>query len=159
LNPAQPAGEQGQPGTKTYVDAMAALVPAEVLALYAVIMQVASVTKEVDGQSETVITHDGTVVGLFLALVVLSSALYLLGRKPLAGANAVAPDKFDAARALIPPCAFVVWTLLTPSSAIDAMGWHLDPVARIGGSAILAIVLGVAAAALGAQADRANPGA
>src|SRR5262245_57599169 len=64
------------PGVKTYVDALAALVPAELLTLHAVII---SVTTSVNGDT-TKIDDPTTLQWAFWGLIVLGSVLYAVPR-------------------------------------------------------------------------------
>jgi hypothetical protein len=133
------------PGVKTYVDAFAALVPAEVLALHAVILSVT--TSTTDGKTE--IAAPETLFWAFVILVLLSIGLYvgyrLLARKW---------DKFDLIRMLIPPLAFVGWTMLQRPTAFDAVFPDLASAPRTVIALFLAVILGFIAAALAYQADQ-----
>jgi hypothetical protein len=83
------------PGVQGYVDAVAALVPAEVLSLHAVIVSMTTATQN----AVTTITHPGVLRWAFWGLIGLSAVLYLVPRFRT-------PDRLDIARALIPPAAF-----------------------------------------------------
>ena len=63
-------------GVRTYVDALAALVPAEVLTLHALML---SVTTQVVG-AQTTITEPDTLVWALVGLLVLSVGLYAAPR-------------------------------------------------------------------------------
>lgn len=145
----------GQPGVKSWLDALAALVPAEVLALHAIIIQLASETEEVDGSSQTVLNNEGTVSVFFFVLAILAGVLFVFGRKNGPGAPAL--TRLDWVRVCVPALAFVGWTMLQPASAFDALGLDLNAVARGGGAVVLAVILGGAAVALGIKADAAAP--
>ena len=99
------------PGVKTYIDAMSALIPAEVLALHATLIQFGTKTStDGDGQSVTTITDAGTLQWVFAGLVILSMFIYGAARwKKL--------DHLDVYRIWIPPAAFVGWTMLQNSTA------------------------------------------
>src|SRR3712207_6706362 len=91
---------QGGRDVKTYIDAMAALVPAEVLALHALFAASMTDTKKgPDGKAVTTITDPGTFKWCFWGLVILSIALYLGKKKGL--------KPLDLVRAAIPALAFV----------------------------------------------------
>ena len=141
------------PGVKTYVDALTALVPAEILALHAFIISNTTTTEKNDaGESVTTITDPQTLKWVFWALLILSVVLYL-------GAHqAQYWDFWDLPRALIPPAAFVLWTILQKTSAFDAI-WPdaLSDGGRVSIGAIGAVALGVIAARLGVTADKAAP--
>ncbi len=64
------------PGVSTYIDALAALVPAEVLTLHALIL---SVTTKVQ-DSATTITAPETLSWAFLGLLIVSMGLYVAPR-------------------------------------------------------------------------------
>src|SRR3954447_1410357 len=132
------------PGIKTYVDALAALVPAEVLAAHATILTFTTKT-----DNGTVSITGGAALGIaFYALIGLSVILYVGGRLMTAKW-----DAWDYARCLIPPLAFVGWTMLQKATAFDAVAGNLldeatrNVIALIGG-----VVLGVGAAALAYKA-------
>lgn len=130
------------------MDALAALVPAEVLVAHGVILTAASkVSTPSNGEAVTTLTEPGTLKGSFIALVVVSMVVYAIGRTRW--------DIWDAVRIFIPPLAFVGWTLLQPSSAIDAFGWNITEAARVAVPVIGALVLGAVASRLAYKADEA----
>ena len=146
--------EEGRPGTTTrdappgvgtWVDAVAALVPAEVLALHGLILP--ATTKTTDGT--TVITEPRTLFWAFVGLIVLSVALYvgyrLLARKW---------DKLDWVRMFIPPFAFIAWTMLQRATAFDAVLPGLADATRTVVALFLSAILGIVAAALAYKADQ-----
>jgi hypothetical protein len=129
----------------TYVDAVAALVPAEVLALHAVILS--ATTETTDGITK--ITASGTLIGAFVGLVLLSIGLYVgyrLFKKVW--------DKWDWARMFIPPLSFVVWTMLQRSTAFDAVYPSLGDAPRTVVALFLTIILGVSATLLAYKANQ-----
>src|ERR1051325_5900186 len=67
---------QNPPGVSTFVDALAALVPAEVLTLHAIIL---SVTTKADNATTT-ITDPVTLQWAFAGLIVVSIVLYVVPR-------------------------------------------------------------------------------
>jgi hypothetical protein len=78
--------QDGQPGISTYVDAMAALVPAEVLTAHAVIIGYATTTsKNAAGQQSTVITDPGSLQIAFFSLIALSTIISRRPRRPTRG--------------------------------------------------------------------------
>jgi hypothetical protein len=136
----------------TYIDALAALVPAEALAFYAgIVIPNATHTSSVNGRNVTVISNPGLLEWSCAGLLALSSLLYIVGRKK----GQLHP--WDVLRFFIPPMAFAAWLLVQNPSVWDS--WW--PGSSIGARAVLAafvaIVLGIAASALGQQAD-AMPG-
>jgi len=134
------------PGVGSWVDTLAALVPAEVLAAHATI--ISFTTSTVDGTTR--ITAPGTLKGVFIALVVVSAGLYWLAHRGQW-------DRWDWGRVVIPPLAFVGWTMLQKPTAFDAVAPNLPEAPRFAIAVIGAIVLAAAAAALSDRADRQPP--
>jgi hypothetical protein len=138
------------PGVKTYVDAMAALVPAEVLTLHALII---SYTTTVSGSTTTIVEASRTTLShTFWVLLAISIGLYILGR--------LADKKWDAMdylRVFIPPAAFVVWTMLQRATAFDAAFPQFAQSPRTVYGLIGAVVLGALAGYLGLRADKKPP--
>jgi hypothetical protein len=142
--------DKGSPGVRTWIDALAALVPAEVLAVHAAL--VATMTKAVPGASGepvTIITNVHTLSIVFYALVALSVLLY-------ASARLVARkwDRLDYVRMLIPAFAFVGWTMLQRTTAFDAAWPNTSLDARTAIAVIGAVLLGVLASVLAYKADQ-----
>jgi len=135
------------PGLRTYVDALAALVPAEVLAVHAIVLSFT--TKTVNGQTN--ITDPGTLTVVFYALIGLSILLYIFGRlgKKL--------QWWDILRALIPPLAFVGWTMLQRSTAFDVILPNMTEAPREATAVIGAVILSAAASLLANIADKSLP--
>src|SRR2546430_3057407 len=68
------------PGARSYVYVLAALVPAEVLTAHAVLLSFTTMTqKDQIGGTVTTITQPGTLIGVFIALFLLSMVLYVAG--------------------------------------------------------------------------------
>jgi hypothetical protein len=68
------------PGVTSYVDALSALVPAEVLALHAALLTVTTTTVENPaGEVVTTITEPGALKLVFWGLIVLCFIFYLAG--------------------------------------------------------------------------------
>jgi hypothetical protein len=156
---AAPAGESTTtkpPGVGSYLDALAALVPAEVIALHAIIISFCTKTKE-GTPPVTEITERTTLKWAFVALAVLAPVLFLAGRAVSKTKNVVAPSKVMLGlQALIPAAAFVAWTMLLKTSAFDAIAPHLATGARETIAVIGAVVLGTLAAALGYKLNEAD---
>jgi hypothetical protein len=132
--------------TKDYVVVLAGLVPVEVLALHAFIVDVTT-DKSEDGKT-TVITDPTVLKWSFWGLIVLALFLYV-------SVHAKNWDAWDFIRVLIPVGAFVGWTMLQPTSAFDAVvGTDFSAAARTVIAAFAAIVLGVLAKGLTAVADK-----
>jgi len=136
------------PGVKTCVDALAALVPAEVLTLHALIL---SVTTKVEGKTTTITAAD-TLAWSFLGLMIISIGLYVVPRL-----LSKKWDSLDWVRLAIPPLALIGWTMLQRSTAFDAVFPQLPEAPRTVLALFLAVMLGVAAAALAYKADQKQP--
>lgn len=151
-------------GVKQYVDAAAALVPAEVLAFHVFALQLTTktvesegtgqVTGKVDekvttakGENVTVITDPGSLKIVFICLVIGAGALYAIG-------HLSTWEKADWVRVAIPPVAFVAWTMLQKSTAFDAIAPGVADTSRALIAAGLAVVLGIAARELAFSADK-----
>ena len=141
---------QSPPGVKTYVDVLAALVPAEVLALHGLIL---SVTTKTDGSS-TIITEPNTLACAFLGLLLLSIGMYVV---PRVLKKKKEWDKLDYFRMLIPPLALIGWTMLQRATAFDAVFPSLNGATRTVIALFLAVILGAGAANLANKADQKQP--
>ncbi len=138
------------PGFNTYVDALAALVPAEVLTAHAAILTFTTETvKGSAGNAIVTITQPDTLRGVFYALIFVSMVLYATGRL-----IASHWDNWDWLRVVIPPLAFVGWTMLQKATAFDALGTNFSQAGRSATAIIGAILLGLLAAALAYKADQ-----
>ncbi len=149
---AEPGTSNGSapPGVGNWVDALAALVPAEVLGLHAVILSFTTATRtDPAGSASTVVTEPATLAWAFAGLCVLSVALYVVPR-----VKDRMWDRLDVLRAMIPPLAFATWTMLQRATAFDAVWPSLGLAPRTVIALFLAAGLGLVAAALGYQADR-----
>jgi hypothetical protein len=127
------------PEVTPFVDALAALVPAELLAAHAAIIAIAS-TKVHDATS---ITNTGTLKAVWWIFVVGASLLYVLSR--LTTAHGSKLTWWDIPRFPIPAISFVAWTMLQPASMFDAVS-HASKDQR----SIWAIVIAVGVAAVAA---------
>jgi FtsH-binding integral membrane protein len=136
---------QSPPGVGTYVDALAALVPAEVLALHAVIL---SVTTKTDKATTQIIAPE-TLFWAFFGLIILSVLLYVTMRL-----QAGKWDSLDYLRMAIPPLAFVGWTMLQRATAFDAVCTSLAEAPRTALALFLSVLLGLAAANLAYKAGQ-----
>ena len=134
---------------KSYVDVFAAMVPAEVLTAHAFIL---SFTTTTDKNSVTTITQPGTLKWVFFALLALSVFLYVVG-------HFKSWDKLDFLRMLIPPLAFVGWTMLEKTTAFDTVAPSMNPATRTAIAVIGAIALAVIATLLAFGADVKNTSA
>jgi hypothetical protein len=140
------------PGVKTYVDALAALVPSEVLTLHGLML---SATTKISGAS-TAISEPKTLAGAFVGLAVVAVGLYTVPRL-----IAKKWDRLDLLRMMIPPLAFVGWTMLQRSTAFDAVLEVCQRTVPDGTRTVvalfLAVVLAGAASALAYRADQKPP--
>ncbi|QTE30912.1 hypothetical protein [Pengzhenrongella sicca] len=143
----------GSPGVRGYVDSVAALVPAEVLGLHAIVVGLTTTTiRQPDGTAVTTVLDGTTLRVSFWALVAVSGALYVVGHKG-------GPwTRGDLARVLIPPAAVVLWTMLQAGSAFDAVAPNWPQSSRITTATFGAIVLGLVAGQLARTADAVVPG-
>ncbi len=154
---AAPAGKsqtEAAPAVKTYVDTLTALVPGEALALYAGVV-VPNVTSSISvhGRKSTVIVDPGLLGWSCAGLLVLTSALYVMGRYQ----KNVRLTGWDALRALVPPAAFAAWMLVQAPGVWDAW-WHGSSTAeRVVVAAFAAVALGILTTCLGRQVDQAPP--
>ena len=133
-------------GISHYIDVVAALVPAEVLSLHAVILSFTTeTTQDAGGNNVTTITDPKTLIWSFWGLLVLSVFLYIIRRT----------QKFqwlDLMRMLIPPAAFIAWTMLQKATAFDAVVPDFSEAPRMVIAMFGAVVLGVIANALAKKA-------
>jgi hypothetical protein len=136
------------PGVGTWVDALAALVPAETLTLHAVIISVT--TKTANGVTQVV--DAVTLRWAFWGLIVMSILLYLLPRW-----LARRWDNFDFLRMLIPPLAFMGWTMLQRTTAFDALFPNAGDAPRTVIALFLAVILWVGTSLLAHKADEKVP--
>jgi hypothetical protein len=138
------------PGVGMYIDAFAALVPAEVLTLHALII---SYTMRTTDHVTAIIAGDEPILHFsFWGLIVLSMILY-------AGPRLFAKkwDGWDFLRVLIPPLAFTGWTMLQKMTVFDAMYPDIPEATRTIVALFLAVVLGLAAVALAYEVDKKKP--
>jgi hypothetical protein len=148
-----PAGESqttAAPAMRTYIDALAALVPAEALAVYAgIVVPYATHAVPVQGKKVTVISDPNLLGWGCAGLLALSSLLYAVGRKntKLRG--------WDVLRFLIPSAAFAAWLLVQNPGVWDVWWPGSSMGERVLIAVIAAVVLGILASALGYQVDQA----
>lgn len=135
-------------GVRTYIDAVAALVPAEVLVLHAAVLTVTTKTEGV----VTTITDRPVLAAAFWGLIVLAVGVYVVGRL-----SSRAWDRWDPVRMLIPACSFVTWTMLQRSTAFDAVWPELSAAARTVIALFAAVLLGAAASILAYRIDQKPP--
>ncbi len=133
------------PGIGTYADTLAALVPAEVLSVHALVI---SATTEMTDNG-TVITDMSTLRLAFWGFIIVSVGFYIVPR--WFGGRW---DKLDIARVLIPPLAFVGWTMLQRTTAFDAAFPSVTNTQRTVVALFLAAVLAGGTAMLAYRADQ-----
>jgi hypothetical protein len=125
-------------------DALAALVPAEVLAIHGIAVSVA--------KAANVAIPAWVFVALALLTLVLSlvatitKSVKFLPRNPATYAGA-----------LIATAAFVLWSMLQPSSAFDSLGVSVSPLNRALIPVFGAVILGLAAGLLSWQQQNKSP--
>lgn len=137
------------PGMKTYLDVLAALVPAEVLAAHAAILTFTTKKDTVHGKSVTTITDPTSLKIAFWGLVAVCVVLYVVG-------HAAKWQAADFVRVTIPPLAFVGWCMAQRTTAFDAVSkWGVNQ--RSVAAILGALVLGALAAVLAYRADKQNP--
>lgn len=143
------------PGTKSYVDTLAALVPAEVLGVWAAVVLPNTTTTSGEGENATTtISNPGIMRWAFFSLAGASVILYIFGRIRDAKWN-----NLDYIRMLVPPASFAVWMLLQRPSAFDLIWKDLSSGARdVLGSIAALLLAGLASAlALKVNNDPARP--
>lgn len=140
------------PAMTTYLDSLAALVPAEALALYAGVV-VPNVTSAVPvtGKTGAVISNPALLSWSCAGLLALSAGLYIVGRMR----EKLTLSIWDIPRALIPLAAFTCWMLVQNPGVFDVWWPGSSMAGRVVIAAFTAIMLGVLAKALGYQADQA----
>jgi hypothetical protein len=127
---------------------VAALVPAEVLALHATILSLTTKTEQDQaGKSITTITDPGTLRWAFWGLILVSIVLCIAPRLPI-------KDPLACFRALIPPAAFVAWAMLQKATAFDAVSPGLGEVNRTVIALFGAVLLATLAKVLADKADK-----
>lgn len=102
-------------------------------------------------QSSTQITEPKTLQWAFFGLIALCIVLYVLTRSK-------DWNKWDYGRVLIPPSAFVGWTMLQRTTAFDAVAPHMQEAPRTVAAVFIAIVLGLAATLLSYSIAPPKPG-
>ena len=150
------------PGLNSYIDILAALVPAEVLAIHAII--IAAVTTTNPG-GQTQITQPATLRLAFWLLAGLAAVLFVLGRRPaptpadvLQQSGSSVPrwqhlEWQDLIRVAIPPAAFVGWTMLEPASAWNVVVPDMSTGTRTLIALVGAVLLAAVTKAMASHSD------
>lgn len=132
-------------GLSSYVDALAALVPAEVLTLHAVILTFTTAKKD----SGTIIEDADTLYYSFFGCILMTLIIYAVAKRDSWDL------KFDIPRMFIPALAFVGWTMIQRTTAFDAVFPDLPLSQRTAIGIFAAALLGIVAAKL-AQVQKAG---
>ena len=138
---------ESSPNVSTFVDVLSALVPAEVLAIHALVIGYAT---SVSGGTTTITAPDQLRAWFFI-LAGAPIVLYLFGLKK------AVPTGWDWVRMFIPSLAFIGWSMLQRSTVFDGLAPNFDPNWRWTIGLALALFLGAFAAALGNEADASDP--
>ena len=141
------AAVSNQQRLSTFVDALAALVPAEVLTLHALILSVTTTVTATTAGNVTTMNPGSTLKWAFGGLIALSIVLYVVPRLPKW-------KMLDYLRAAIPPLAFVAWTMLQRSTAFDAVAPRFSNASRTVVGLFMAVLLGVLATFLARKAEQ-----
>lgn len=151
--PAETSTDTNPPGVKTYVDALAALVPAEVLVAHSIVIGYATEVAD----DVTTITAPDQLAAFFWFFAALCPVLFLVGLQKI-------PTGWDYARMFVPSVAFLGWTLLQPATAFDGIqSWvkgflpWFSADWRWTYGIMIAIVVGIVAGLLGLVADKEPP--
>lgn len=158
------------PGLNSYIDILAALVPAEVLAIHSLVIATLATS---NAQGATQINELSTLRWAFWLLMGLSVVLFVLGRRPVpapppppAAGGQPAHGALrslgrgwqrwewqDWIRLAIPPAAFAGWVMLEPASAWNAVAPHMSSGMRTLVALVDAVLLAALTKALAAHAD------
>jgi hypothetical protein len=143
-------------GIGVYVDALAALVPVEVLAAHALILSFTTTKASVpaaDGATlhGAVVSEPSALKLTFFALIVLSVVFYAIGLRPgkiswkvvLGGA--------------VPAFAFVAWTMIQRTTAFDAVAPGMNFASRQVIGVLAAMLLPVLAGVLAVKLNNSDP--
>ena len=162
---ASPSGKStttDNPGIKTYIDAFAALVPAEVLTLHSGIISVTTETAkkavanggEMEVVTTTILPNAAKVLQVsFWGLVLMSIALYVIPKCFFGGKW----DKLDWIRVTIAPLAFFGWTMLQRTTAFDAAFPDIPAIPRLVAALFLGAILVFVTVGMAIKADTKPP--
>ena len=127
------------------------------LAIHAIVIAIVTTT---NAQGQTQITDSVTLRWAFWLLIGLSIALFIVGRRPVRQKSMGAVSGWqrwegqDWLRILIPPVAFVGWTMLQRTSVWNAVAPHMSGGMRILIPMVGAVVLAAVTKALATHADK-----
>jgi hypothetical protein len=143
----QKSGTSDPVQTSTYIDALAALIPAEVLALHALLMTGVANQKTTQTTITVTLTQKHQMKVAFLILILLSVLMYFFSH------YSTNWDRLDFLRMLIPPASFVAWCLIQRTSVWDAIKPGMDFGWRQFIGAVAAVALGGLSLALAGKAN------
>ena len=132
---------------KAWIDAFAALVPAEVLAVHGFALSFGTTTTGAGTDATTKITYPGPMSVVYVALVVLTMVLVFVGAKTAKGRTIWLSASVSA-------FAFVGWTMIQPSTAFDALPISLTGFSRVMIAVFLAVVLALVSVGLAARSPK-----
>lgn len=156
--PARESKEKKPPGLGSYIDVLAALVPAEVLALNAVLLTwVVSTSEAGNGDVITKITNPGGAKLIFWFSLVACVAFYFFGKKKGDKSSGGLFENWNWLRALLPAVAYVGWEMIQKSTAFDAVAPDMSESSRVIVAGFLALFLGWIAKSLSDKADEVDP--
>jgi hypothetical protein len=166
-DPGKSKEAKGSPGFGSYIDVVAALVPAEILAANAALIPIMTSSSTDDGGNPiTTITDISTLKVVFWLSVVASVVLYGAAHWSRASKEETEADgdvevsKWgfgNVLRALIPAGAYVGWTMLQQSTAFDAVAPDMSEALRLTIAVFAALGLAALAKVLSDRADEASP--
>jgi hypothetical protein len=162
-SPARKSKAEKPPGLGSYVDVLTALVPAEVLAINALLLSL--FVKSSTGENGDVITKitDPSAAKLMFWLSILGCiAFYFIGDRAKNQTLTVDTgllSNWNWLRALIPALAYVGWTMLQKSTPFDAVAPDMSEGSRVIVAVFLAAILAGVAKRLSDEADKKDPGA
>lgn len=136
---------------KSYVDALAAIIPAEALVFYSVALPLATNVVKVDQQETLTIQSQSAVQAVLVFSVLLSLAFFLFGR------GITDWERLDYLRAALPPIAAMLWLVLQNPSTMFLVFNQLDEALSRVVALFLAAVVGGLAAKLGIEAQNKVP--
>jgi Na+/H+ antiporter NhaC len=134
--PPEESKEKEPPGVGTYVDVVAGLVPAEVLAVNAFALEkMTESSSTAGGDPLTKVMNTGDLKLMFWLSIVMSVVLYLAGERTKAKREVKKTEeradvngklqfpwaKLNLLKALIPAVAYVLWAMLQHPSAFDGV--------------------------------------
>jgi hypothetical protein len=156
-SPDTPAGEVAAPGgvASKYLDAAAALVPADVLGFHALVVSLTTENRENRaGDPVTTITDPFWLKLMLIVGCIWAAAEYFLVHR---SSRDRTWDRSDTVRMFIPAAAFIAWTMLQRTTSFDAWFPNFDNPGRTIVAAALVALLGIAAKVLADVAGRAIP--